>query len=446
MLYYFPERIYEFVKESDEYKYISEKMEETFNEIKTLRDAIAWENKVNTKFYQPFLNEVDLMIDKYIPESYRIETLVCADVSYNKDKLLELYNDYEQNDETRLFIMSNIINWSYDDRTYPVFQNIYKNFYESIEWDKLKNMSSYVHLKYITASTETLCRKIEDKSTVDYLKQIKDHLDECREKYKDIVSKDFLDYEYLEVFAHCITLMTDEMTSDYAAYEALNSTSIDEDLFNIQYGDYSIAKISILNTKFELAFACRDFNAACRYFDLLVRYTNYGLANISKLLRGLMVYDKIMIEMYAASVRRILKVLPNIDSNESLSNINIIDKEFVMSDEDNILKTTKNDEPGWLSFQKTLKHYDDWFNNNEYTLNLFYDYYNDQYAKDREAADFDLEGVLVATVNDPGNKNTEPKSFNVYPLSTKNKVEFKKEDETSTEETPATETDDTSDN
>ena len=149
------------------------------------------------------------MIDKYIPENMQIETLVCADVSYNKDKLLALYNDYTQDEETRLFILSNIINWSYDDRTYPVFQNIYKNYYESIEWDKLKEMSSYVHLKYITASTETLCRKIKDKSTPEYLNTIKEYLDSCRAKYKDIVDKDILDYEYLEVFAHCITLMTD---------------------------------------------------------------------------------------------------------------------------------------------------------------------------------------------------------------------------------------------
>ena len=418
MLYYLPERIYNLVKDSDEFKLISEKVEESFTGVSSLVDAIAWENKLNTKYTRFILDEVDLMIDKYIPENMQIETLVCADVSYNKDKLLALYNDYTQDEETRLFILSNIINWSYDDRTYPVFQNIYKNYYESIEWDKLKEMSSYVHLKYITASTETLCRKIKDKSTPEYLNTIKEYLDSCRAKYKDIVDKDILDYEYLEVFAHCITLMTDEMSSDYAAYTALNSTSIDEDLFNIQYGDYSIAKVSILNTKFELAFACRDFNAACRYFDLLIKYTNLGLSNMSKLLRGLMIYDKIMIEMYAASVRRILKVIPNINTEEDLSNIKTIDKDFVLSDREKIIEIfTEEIDPGILSFEKTLKHYDDWFENNEYTLNLFYDYYNNTYTETKNSPDFDLEGILQAEVKQLVDGEMQIQTFDVYPLA-----------------------------
>ena len=418
MIFYLPERIYNLVKDTDEFTLIQSKMEESFKSVSTLIDAIAWENKLNTKYTRFILDEVDLMIDKYIPENMQIEILVCADVSYNKDKLLALYNDYTQDEETRLFILSNIINWSYDDRTYPVFQNIYKNYYESIEWDKLKEMSSYVHLKYITASTETLCRKIKDKSTPEYLNTIKEYLDSCRAKYKDIVDKDILDYEYLEVFAHCITLMTDEMSSDYAAYTALNSTSIDEDLFNIQYGDYSIAKVSILNTKFELAFACRDFNAACRYFDLLIKYTNLGLSNMSKLLRGLMIYDKIMIEMYAASVRRILKVIPNINTEEDLSNIKTIDKDFVLSDREKIIEIfTEEIDPGILSFEKTLKHYDDWFENNEYTLNLFYDYYNNTYTETKNSPDFDLEGILQAEVKQLVDGEMQIQTFDVYPLA-----------------------------
>lgn len=429
MLYYLPERIYNLVKESDEFKLISEKVEESFTGVNSLVDAIAWENKLNTKYTRFILDEVDLMIDKYIPENMQIETLVCADVSYNKDKLLALYNDYTQDEETRLFILSNIINWSYDDRTYPVFQNIYKNYYESIEWDKLKEMSSYVHLKYITASTETLCRKIKDKSTPEYLNTIKEYLDSCRAKYKDIVDKDILDYEYLEVFAHCITLMTDEMSSDYAAYTALNSTSIDEDLFNIQYGDYSIAKVSILNTKFELAFACRDFNAACRYIDLLIKYTNLGLSDMRRLLSGLMVYDKVMIEMYAASVRRLLKMTDLLESSDKLTNINIIDKEFVLGDEEKIIKTLNSKEPSVLSFQKTLKHYDDWFNNNSESLELFKTYYENDYQQTKNSPDFSIDGIITAQVNEYKDGEIKTQTFDVYPFGTVNEVPTPGEDD-----------------
>ena len=435
MLYYFPERIYNLVKDTEEMQLINEKISESFNGVRTLVDAIAWEEKINKDFTRFTLDEINLMMDKYIPENMWVEALVCADTSYNKEKLLTLYNDYDQDDETRLFIMSNIINWSYDDRTYPVFQNIYKNFYESIEWDKLKEMSAYVHLKYITASTETLCRKIDDKDTPNYMALIKNHLDELREKYKDLIDKDILYYEYLEVFSHCITLMTDEMSSDERAYEALNSTSIDEDLFNIQYGDYSIAKISILNTKFELAFACRDFSAACRYFDLLVKYTNLGLSNIEKLLNGLMIYDKVMIEMYAASVRRILKVLPNLDTEYSLSNLNVIDKEFVLSEETDILKAAKSEEPSYYALVKTLKHYDDWFNNNDYTLDLFYNYYNNEYQEEQTDPNFDLEGILTATVKDYDTDGTiSEKHFSVYPLGVPDKNSSTETDEDNSEE------------
>lgn len=429
MLYYLPERIYNLVKESDEFKLISEKVEESFTGVNSLVDAIAWENKLNTKYTRFILDEVDLMIDKYIPENMRIETLVCADVSYNKDKLLALYNDYTQDEETRLFILSNIINWSYDDRTYPVFQNIYKNYYESIEWDKLKEMSSFMHLKYITASTETLCRKIKDKSTPEYLNTIKEYLDSCRAKYKDIVDKDILDYEYLEVFAHCITLMTDEMSSDYAAYTALNSTSIDEDLFNIQYGDYSIAKVSILNTKFELAFACRDFNAACRYLDLLIKYTNLGLSDMRRLLSGLMVYDKVMIEMYAASVRRLLKMTDLLESSDKLTNINIIDKEFVLGDEEKIINTLNSKEPSVLLFQKTLKHYDDWFNNNSESLELFKTYYENDYQQIKNSPDFSIDGIITAQVNEYKDGEIKTQTFDVYPFGTVNEVPTPGEDD-----------------
>lgn len=423
MLYYLPERVYNLVKDTEEFQLINEKIAESFNGVRTLVDAIAWEEKINTKYTSFTLDEINLMLDKYIPEHMWVETLVCADPSYNKDRLLVLYNDLTQDDETRLFILSNIINWSYDDRTYPTFQNIYKNYYESIEWNKLKDMSAYVHLKYITASTETLCRRIDDKATPTYLNTIKEHLDTLREKYKDIIDKDILDYEYLEVFAHCITLMTDEMSSDTAAYEALNSTTIDEDLFNIQYGDYSIAKVSILNTKFELAFACRDFAAACRYFDLLVKYTNLGLSNIEKLLNGLMIYDKIMIEMYTASLRRILKVLPNLESDQTLDNLNIIDKNFALATEKDILSAAKSEEPMYYALEKTLKHYDDWFNNNEYTLGLFYNYYNNEYAKEKTFGDFDLEGILTATVTTYDKGESISKTFQVYPLGTNSAID-----------------------
>ena len=419
MIFYLPERIYNLVKDTDEFTLIQGKMEESFKSVSTLIDGMAWIEKISANKYLSFvLDEVELMIEKYIPENMQIETMVCVNTSYNKEKLLALYNDYTQDEETRLFILSNIINWSYDDRTYPVFQNIYKNYYESIEWDKLKEMSSYVHLKYITASTETLCRKIKDKSTPEYLNTIKEYLDSCRAKYKDIVDKDILDYEYLEVFAHCITLMTDEMSSDYAAYTALNSTSIDEDLFNIQYGDYSIAKVSILNTKFELAFACRDFNAACRYLDLLIKYTNLGMSDMQKLLRGLMIYDKSMIEMYAASVRRILKLLHNINADETLSNIKAIDKDFALSDEETISNFYKvNTDQGVLSFQKTLKHYDDWLENNAATLKIFYDFYNNEYQDIKNSPDFDLNGILQATVTEMIDGEMKTETFDVYPLA-----------------------------
>lgn len=429
MLYYLPERIYKIVKDTDEFRLITEKVGESFTGVSSLVDAIAWENKLKIKYTDFILDEIDLMIDKYIPENMRLELLVCANMSFNKDKLLTLYNDYTQDEETRLFILADIIDWSYDDRTYPIFQNIYKNFYESIEWDKQKEMSTYVHLKYITAAADTLCRKITDKATPEYLNTIKEYLDAFRAKYKDIIEKDILDYEYLKVFAHCITLMTDEMVSDYAAYTALNSTSIDEDLFNIQYGDYSIAKVSILNTKFELAFACRDFNAACRYLDLLIKYTNLGMSDMPRLLRGLMVYDKIMIEMYAASVRRVLKMIDFLDSSDKLTNIKTIDKEFVLGDEEKIISIFKAKEPSVFSFQKTLKHYDDWFDNNSESLKLFKVYYENDYQEIKNSPGFSIDGILTAQVSEYKDGEIRTQTFDVYPLGTVNEVPTPGEDD-----------------
>ena len=69
MLYYLPERIYNLVKDWDEFILISEKVEESFTGVNSLVDAIAWENKLNTKYTRFILDEVDLMIDKYIPEN-----------------------------------------------------------------------------------------------------------------------------------------------------------------------------------------------------------------------------------------------------------------------------------------------------------------------------------------------------------------------------------------
>ena len=180
--------------------------------------------------------------------------------------------------------------------------------------------------------------------------------------------------------------------------------------------------MSILNTKFELAFACRDFNAACRYLDLLIKYTNLGLSDMRRLLSGLMVYDKVMIEMYAASVRRLLKMTDLLESSDKLTNINIIDKEFVLGDEEKIINTLNSKEPSVLSFQKTLKHYDDWFNNNSESLELFKTYYENDYQQTKNSPDFSIDGIITAQVNEYKDGEIKTQTFDVYPFGTINEV------------------------
>ena len=65
MLYYLPERIYNLVKDSDEFRLISEKVEESFTGVNSLVDAIAWENKLNTKYTRFILDEVDIIKINY---------------------------------------------------------------------------------------------------------------------------------------------------------------------------------------------------------------------------------------------------------------------------------------------------------------------------------------------------------------------------------------------
>lgn len=423
MLFYLPERIYKFVKDSDEYKLINKTMEDSFKGVNSLVDALTWENNLE-KYSELFFNEIELMMGK-IPENMKLELTIASNYKINKEKLLSFYEDLTQDNETRLFILSNIINWSYDDRTFPIYEDMYKSYYENLEWDEVKEMSSYIHLKYMVSSTNSLCRNIKNKSSVKYLEIIKTHLDECRNKFKEIINKDILDYEYLEIFSHCITLMTDEMDEDIDAYSALNSTTIDDDLFNIQYGDYSMAKVAILNTKFELAYFCRDFNAASIYFDLLVKYTDLGLANIGKLIRGLMIYDKIMIEMYLVSLKRLLKLSEYIPSSEKITNIKNIDLDLVSENKKDFSQISKLSDPIIKSFQKTFKHSEDWFNNSKELLLLFKNYYENIYKYKKKDPSFSLDREFIAqAITESKEEGFTRRAYKVFPLSTKRKVPF----------------------
>jgi hypothetical protein len=164
MINYLPERIYNAVKDDTDYNTIITYVENKKATCTTLEEFVDSDSdeflgSVQTNQYRTMMENI---ITKYCPlylDEYKINN-----GEYTKDQLIAMYEDTtnKYDIETKFFILSNIINNSYLDRTYESYMGLFVTYYESITDDTIKkNLAKYVHLKYMYAKSHLLSLELD---------------------------------------------------------------------------------------------------------------------------------------------------------------------------------------------------------------------------------------------------------------------------------------------
>ena len=138
-----------------EYKDIDARVTTIKSRCQTLKD---WDYSDDESFYGEdgvkCQKDLEALVESKCPE-YLIQYKVNSK-EFTKEDLLDMYKSKKYDDETNFFILSAIIDFSYEDGTYAYFLDEIVEYYDSISEEVKVTLSNYVHFKYMYAKCYTL--------------------------------------------------------------------------------------------------------------------------------------------------------------------------------------------------------------------------------------------------------------------------------------------------
>lgn len=374
MVNYVPERIYKLIKDDPKFIEFDDYINKVFNNCGTLVDVILMDSGMlqNKSKYEEYKSTMMELCEKYCPE-WKIQMEITVNPFITKDQLLEWYMNKDQYDrETVLYILSYIINNSYQDYEFNAYQKIYHKFYNDTPRTERMSFSTYIHLKYINSTVEDFAinnaRKDEN-----YFDDVYNLLTNLYYEYKPIIANDLLKYIYLEIFDHTMTNAFRYVNNDDLLYEKLKEVEIPDEVLDNPYRGFSINELGILDKQFELAFSVRKFDKCRDLLQEIVDWITNAFNEPKKLFRTLCIYDKVMASNFSAIVRRYIKLL-DLLTEEVIHNINKQDMQFLLRDD--YSGFFMSNQASTDSFNRLTKHVDDWFKGNEETLDIFVSWWN----------------------------------------------------------------------
>ena len=378
MINYVPERIYAKIKDDPSFIEIDKLANDRFNKSGTLLDVVMFDNNIKEDdyIYKQYNDTLYTLVKKYCPE-YELQMKITLDNEMTKNDLLYYYDHRSEYDvETVLYILSYLINTSYQDYTFNTYQKQYHELYEAQDLKTKYQFSTYIHLKYINSKVEDFAINEAPKDET-YLTKVFGLLTSLYEEYKLIIKdQDLLKYVFIEIFDHTLTNAYNFVDNDKLIHKQLPNISVPEDILNGDFKGTSINELGILDKKFELAFAVRNWEETTKYYYEILEWIDNALSEPQKLFKTLVIYDKVMAPNFCGILRRYVKLSTQIlckSGDPYLRNLNPQDQEFILRK--SYSGTKFSNQATTDSFNRLTNHIDQWFANNEVALTVYKNWY-----------------------------------------------------------------------
>lgn len=378
MINYVPERIYAKIKDDPSFIEIDKLAKDRFSKSGTMLDVVMFDNNIKEDdfIYKQYNDTLYALVKKYCPE-YELQMKITLDNDMTKDDLLYYYDHRSEYDtETVLYILSYLINTSYQDYTFNTYQKQYHELYEAQDLKTKYQFSTYIHLKYINSKVEDYAINEAPKDET-YLTKVFDLLISLYDEYKLIIKdQDLLKYVFIEIFDHTLTNAYNFVDNDKLIYKQLPNISVPEDILDGDFKGTSINELGILDKKFELAFAVRNWEETTKYYYEILEWIDNALSEPQKLFKTLVIYDKVMAPNFCGILRRYVKLSTQIlckSGDPYLRNLNPQDQEFILRK--SYSGTKFSNQATTDSFNRLTNHIDQWFANNEVALTVYKNWY-----------------------------------------------------------------------
>lgn len=378
MINYVPERIYAKIKDDPSFIEIDKLAKDRFSKSGTLLDVVMFDNNIKEDdfIYKQYNDTLYALVKKYCPE-YELQMKITLDNDMTKNDLLYYYDHRSEYDtETVLYILSYLINTSYQDYTFNTYQKQYHELYEAQDLKTKYQFSTYIHLKYINSKVEDYAINEAPKDET-YLTKVFGLLTSLYEEYKLIIKdQDLLKYVFIEIFDHTLTNAYNFVDNDKLIYKQLPNISIPEDILDGDFKGTSINELGILDKKFELAFAVRNWEETTKYYYEILEWIDNALSEPQKLFKTLVIYDKVMAPNFCGILRRYVKLSTQVlykSGDPYLRNLNPQDQEFILRK--SYSGTKFSNQATTDSFNRLTNHIDQWFANNEVALTVYKNWY-----------------------------------------------------------------------
>jgi hypothetical protein len=378
MINYVPERIYAKIKDDPSFIEIDKLAKDRFSKSGTLLDVVMFDNNIKEDdfIYKQYNDTLYALVKKYCPE-YELQMKITLDNDMTKNDLLYYYDHRSEYDtETVLYILSYLINTSYQDYTFNTYQKQYHELYEAQDLKTKYQFSTYIHLKYINSKVEDYAINEAPKDET-YLTKVFGLLTSLYNEYKLIIKdQDLLKYVFIEIFDHTLTNAYNFVDNDKLIYKQLPNISVPEDILDGDFKGTSINELGILDKKFELAFAVRNWEETTKYYYEILEWIDNALSEPQKLFKTLVIYDKVMAPNFCGILRRYVKLSTQIlckYGDPYLRNLNPQDQEFILRK--SYSGTKFSNQATTDSFNRLTNHIDQWFANNEVALTVYKNWY-----------------------------------------------------------------------
>lgn len=378
MINYVPERIYAKIKDDPSFIEIDKLAKDRFSKSGTLLDVVMFDNNIKEDdfIYKQYNDTLYALVKKYCPE-YELQMKITLDNDMTKNDLLYYYDHRSEYDtETVLYILSYLINTSYQDYTFNTYQKQYHELYEAQDLKTKYQFSTYIHLKYINSKVEDYAINEAPKDET-YLTKVFGLLTSLYDEYKLIIKdQDLLKYVFIEIFDHTLTNAYNFVDNDKLIYKQLPNISVPEDILDGDFKGTSINELGILDKKFELAFAVRNWEETTKYYYEILKWIDNALSEPQKLFKTLVIYDKVMAPNFCGILRRYVKLSTQIlckSGDPYLRNLNPQDQEFILRK--SYSGTKFSNQATTDSFNRLTNHIDQWFANNEVALTVYKNWY-----------------------------------------------------------------------
>ena len=378
MINYVPERIYAKIKDDPSFIEIDKLAKDRFSKSGTLLDVVMFDNNIKEDdfIYKQYNDTLYALVKKYCPE-YELQMKITLDNDMTKNDLLYYYDHRSEYDtETVLYVLSYLINTSYQDYTFNTYQKQYHELYEAQDLKTKYQFSTYIHLKYINSKVEDYAINAAPKDET-YLTKVFGLLTSLYDEYKLIIKdQDLLKYVFIEIFDHTLTNAYNFVDNDKLIYKQLPNISVPEDILDGDFKGTSINELGILDKKFELAFAVRNWEETTKYYYEILEWIDNALSEPQKLFKTLVIYDKVMAPNFCGILRRYVKLSTQIlckSGDPYLRNLNPQDQEFILRK--SYSGTKFSNQATTDSFNRLTNHIDQWFANNEVALTVYKNWY-----------------------------------------------------------------------